>query len=263
MGTKHDVLTEEELSSYQVNPKIIQHLNNWRRRFPDKQSSEINILDWGCGRGRSVAKLRKKGFNAYGVEIEKKTISQGFTLFEKRGLSPTSILKTIDELNSFNNGYFDFIFSEQVLEHIEDLSEVIDEMARLTASGGTGIHHFPSSKIVWEPHLLMPIIHWLPKNILRKYWIALMLLLNLGPIEGWPQMQGKSLMTKADILYEYVNEHTFYRGNEEICKMFEKRGFKCQYDILGNQTRLRKLFPKRLGQNGFPKGRTLLMVTLA
>lgn len=222
MGTKHDLLTEKELSSYRVNRKVLEELNIFMRNANIKHPEEVNILDWGCGRGRSVAKLREQGFNAFGVEIDLNVMSNGFELFEKRGLSPSNILKPIDESCYFDNGFFHLIFSEQVFEHIENLDSVLKEHSRLTAQGGIGVHCFPGSKNVSEDHLNMPFVHWFPKNIIRKYWIYLMLLFSYGPKNRWPQTIDKSLWSAADIYYWYINNRTYYRDNDKIIGLLRK-----------------------------------------
>jgi len=260
MGTKHDELTEEELTSYNVNPTVLGQLNSFLKRFPEMKPEDINILDWGCGRGRSVAKLREKGFNAFGVDIDLTTMSNGFTLFEQRGLPPKSILKPVTELADFKDGYFHLIFSEQVLEHVANLDEMLNEQARLTISGGIGVHCFPGAKNIWESHLHMPLVHWLPKVSIRKYWISIMLLLSCGPKSPWPETKDESFWKATDVYYRYMNEHTYYRKTETICKQFEKNNFEMKCVINTAFSPLLQFLPRNIHRNGFPRGTVLLIV---
>ena len=140
MGNKHDILTEEELSSYTVSSKVLQKLEALKQNFPAIAPAETNILDWGCGRGRSVAKLREMGYNAYGVDIDVKTLKNGYPLFRSRGYSPEKTLLPIESLMHFPEGFFHLVFSEQVFEHVENLSEAIHMQGKLTAGNGMGIH---------------------------------------------------------------------------------------------------------------------------
>ena len=78
-----------------------------------------------------MAKLRKQGFNAFGVEIDRRTMENGFQLFSENGWDPHELLRLLDEVCTFDDGQFDFIFSEQVFEHVADLNEVAREMANL------------------------------------------------------------------------------------------------------------------------------------
>lgn len=260
MGTKHEVLTEEELASFRINPNVVSQLESFLGRHPDTKPEEINILDWGCGRGRSVAKLREQGFNAFGVDIDSKTMSNGFSLFEQRGFSPTELMKPVSEVSCFEESFFHLIFSEQVFEHIADFTDVLKEYARLTVPGGIGVHCFPGAKNVWEQHLHMPFVHWLPKTPVRKYWIMMMLLLSGSPKSSWPEANGKSYWGAADIYYQYMNERTYYRDNAHIRKEFEKFGFDAKFKVTGMKSGLLRVLPGRLRRNGFPRGNVVFVV---
>jgi len=261
MATKHDELTEKELASFHVNQRVMTQLERLLASSPGRTPETINVLDWGCGRGRSVAKLREKGFNAFGVDINPETMSKGFPLFRRRGLSPGELLKTAAEAGDFADGFFHVIFSEQVFEHIADLPAVIQTQARLTAPGGSGVHCFPCAKKVWEGHLLMPLVHWLPKNPLRKYWIAMMLFLGWGPPKGsWPETRGKVFREQVDVYYHYLNEHTHYRDNHHIRSEFEKYGFDVNFEISKINSRLLRGVPTGLRRNGFPRGSVTFVV---
>lgn len=165
MGSKHDILTEEELSEFSLSKSLEHLLADFACSFePPFKPEQINVLDWGCGRGRSVAKLREKGYNAYGIDIDEKVLKNGYPLFAKRGLKPENIIFHNDQIDKFEDNFFHIIFSEQVLEHVKDINSMTHELARLTAPGGIGIHQFPGKYNVNEGHLFMPIVHWLPKK---------------------------------------------------------------------------------------------------
>lgn len=260
MGGKHEVLTEAELASFKLHPTCMKPLDDYLRQHPEKKPEDVNVLDWGCGRGRAVAKLREKGFNAFGVEIDRNCLSKGFPIFESRGLSPDSLLRPLDEINSFPDGYFDCVFSQQVFEHVRDLAGVIEEQSRLTAPGGIGIHCFPASKNVWEAHLNMPLVHWLPKSPVRKLWIAGMLNLSYGPKTPWPAVDGKSSWEAADVYYRYANEKTYYRDSKVIQNLFESNGFSAKYSIPSLSWKIRRFLPDYLRRNGFPRGTVVFVV---
>ena len=59
---------------------------------------------------------------------------------------------------TLSHRFFDIVISNQVLEHIESIDLVIDEIARITKSGGIGLHIFPSRRHLIEAHLKMPFI---------------------------------------------------------------------------------------------------------
>src|SRR5205823_15084925 len=78
------------------------------------------ILDFGCGEGKLVHQFRKKGLNAFGVDIENRygrvrqmCIEEGITRANE------DIFRTIDLDNfkiPFDNDTFDFIVSFYVFE---------------------------------------------------------------------------------------------------------------------------------------------------
>ncbi len=263
MGSKHDILTEEEMSKFRLASVVDKEI----RRFIAKQNGslrpeQMNILDWGCGRGRSVAKLREQGYNAFGVDLDKKTIGNGFQLFENRGFNPREILKPVSEIDTFVDGFFQVIFSEQVFEHVSDLEKLISVLGRKTAPGGIGIHAFPGAKNIEEQHLKMRYVHWLPKNILRKVAIITMLSCGKGPdISKWPEAQGKSFLEKSNIFYRYLNEKTYYRDNNDITNLFKNNGFDSKYLVGGKEYLNRGGFTDYFKRNGYPSNNVIFLVT--
>lgn len=224
------------------------------KKFPNTKRKDIKILDYGCGRGRSVAKLRDKGFDAYGVDIDHKVLSNGFQLFSNRNLIPQEILKPVEEINDFEDSSFHLIFSEQVFEHVSDLPKVIMELSRLTKIGGFGFHKFPGAFNFNEAHLNMPLVHWLPKNFLRKILIVTFLINKKGPLNTWPEVKNTSLLEVAEVYYRNMLNYTSYRENIHISNLFNKFGFSATYKTRCKKNNLRRFIPSILLANGFPDG---------
>ena len=55
------------------------------------------------------------------------------------------------------------------------LEQLAREVARTTKPGGVGLHEFPAKWVFTEPHILAPLVHWLPKGRLRRAAIKLAL----------------------------------------------------------------------------------------
>jgi len=88
-----------------------------------------NCLDVGCGIGELVAKLRKFGIDAYGVEISE----QALELADK---SVRPFLKSGDIVNlPFKNDEFDLVLTFDVLEHLDraKIKKAIDETIRVSS----------------------------------------------------------------------------------------------------------------------------------
>ena len=97
-----------------------------------------NILDFGSGYGVFCEYMIKKGNKIDGFEINK----NAFLESKKRGIN------TYSELNKINKKY-DTITSSNVLEHIEDDINAINEMRSLLVNKGILVLYLPASEIVW------------------------------------------------------------------------------------------------------------------
>jgi SAM-dependent methyltransferase len=166
MSSKHDRLTEEEMAGFRPNPALFGQL-----RALASAAAPIKILDWGCGRGRSVALLRQEGFDAFGIDIDRAVLQNGHDLFRARGLDPELLLRHADAAGDFEDGYFDAVFSEDTLEHVADLARLAQESFRLLRPGGVALHSFPGARWLIEPHVRMPLAHWLPPGGLRRLFM--------------------------------------------------------------------------------------------
>lgn len=259
MNGKHDILTEAEMSRFSLGTGIVAELNSLAASMNAGQAGHArNVLDWGCGRGRSVARLIENGFNAFGVDTDQETLRNGYPLFEGRGLQPAGILLHAEDVARLPDGFFGLIFSEETLEHVQHLELVAREMFRLTALGGVGQHSFPGSKWLIEPHILIPLVHWLPDNWLQKGLIALCLLLGAGPKPAWPETAGTGLRETVNTYFRYLQCKTRYRDIHEIMQIFRAAGFECEYSCSVEARWWSDLLPRKLRRNGFPRGEMLL-----
>lgn len=73
-----------------------------------------------------------------------------------------------DTTYPYADDFFDIVISDQVFEHVADLSQLAREVARTTRPDGLGFHLFPAKWIITEPHLRAPLVHWFPKGRLRR-----------------------------------------------------------------------------------------------
>ncbi len=228
--SKNEYLSTQEISQFNIKgpfPSILESFAREHGLEPD----EINILDWGCGRGRFVLKLRQMGYNAYGVDIDPVTIEHGRKAFEELGYTGSTFdgiqfpLVALEpgQATLFPPEAFHCLFSGQVLEHVSDLNSTAAEMARLTRPGGIGYHNYPAYRHIREAHLYMPFVHWLPKNRLRRYMIAFYLTMRLSP--KWPELNGQSLDKQITTYYQYSISKTFYRPASQVKQIFENAGF--------------------------------------
>ncbi len=72
---KGDVLTEEDMASFTLNPFWLKALTDFEKES-GLDKSQIRIQEWGCGRGRAVARLREMGHAAFGVDIDGRPLAK-------------------------------------------------------------------------------------------------------------------------------------------------------------------------------------------
>lgn len=225
--SKHDFLTQEEFTRHALYGAIAQSIELYRQ-LHGLHSRKMNILDWGCGRGRDALWLLERGYNAFGVDVDPEPIQNGLPLYKQKGYGKDQLqLVDLSARTQFINGFFHFTFSNQSFEHAANLKETAKELWRITARGGVGYHVFPPKWGIREGHLFMPLIHWFPKNRLRWWWIRLWVGLGVEP--RWPELEGKTARQKTDRYFEYINANTFYCRPKEIRSIFKIVGFKVNF----------------------------------
>jgi len=112
MGTRNDQLTEDEIARHRIDSKIERYLSACKAR---SDQSSVRVLDWRCGKGRSVAKLIEGGFDAYGVDIDETTLANGRKALRNRQIDANDRLRSIDHIDTFPSESFDLIFPNRCL----------------------------------------------------------------------------------------------------------------------------------------------------
>lgn len=223
--THSSILTIEEWKKSPIHPEIAKYLIHYTNEI-NKRPSEIKVLDWGCGRGGDVLHLLDMGYDAYGLDICPITIGRGKEIFKRLGYDFDKRMSLLgsDIKSPYPDGKFDFVFTYQVIEHVDDLDAMVSEHRRVMHPGGSGVHIFPGRFRLIEGHLLMPFVHWLPKNNARKHLIILFTAMGIEP--KWQELSGKSCHEKASVYYKYSVNSLFYRSKRKIRETFAKYGYK-------------------------------------
>lgn len=245
--SKHDALTAEEAASYKPHSEILRYIAD-QNENESERFKNLKILDWGCGRGRLVAYLLDRGADAFGVDIDPDTIGNARGYFDLRGYNASDHLRALDDKSKtdFPDQYFDVIVSDNVLEHVADLDSIFKEMARLTKPGGRSFHLFPARFTLFEGHLCMPLVHWLPKNRLRRRMIHLFTASGVEP--HWGELDKMDCSKKADIYFRYSCDKTFYRAPGHILETASRYGFAGRL-VAGDHPRMQRVFDKLGLQN--------------
>lgn len=93
------------------------------------------VLDLGCAAGMMVANWQQMGIDAYGVDISQYAIDWGR---QRYGLGDRVFCGSAHDLREWPDAHFDFIFSQQVFEHLPETrcADLARECFRLHKPGG-------------------------------------------------------------------------------------------------------------------------------
>lgn len=97
--------------------------------------SGARVLDFGAGTGLQSAILRSMGFDVVAVDLANSSYSNGRT---------SDVIEYDGGSIPLPDHSVDVVFSSNVLEHVEDLTAVLSEFARVLRPGGIEIHVMPT-----------------------------------------------------------------------------------------------------------------------
>ena len=109
-----------------------------REIFKDNLESDLSrstVLDVGCGGGLFTEELARLGCRVAGVDLSRRSIEVAQQHAEQKGLTIMYHVASGDQLPFYDNT-FDLVVCCDVIEHVNDVSLVISESARVLKSGG-------------------------------------------------------------------------------------------------------------------------------
>jgi ubiquinone/menaquinone biosynthesis C-methylase UbiE len=127
------------------------HLRQWRTPGTEQQ-----LLDAGCGTGRTVELLRVTGWDTYGITYQSKEVAE----FNKR--CPELAGQVVEgDLHAlpYEDETFDVVLCWDALEHTLAPLHVLGELRRVTKMGGHLVTFIPGQ--LWADcpyHILVPTI---------------------------------------------------------------------------------------------------------
>ena len=134
-------------------------LGEAKDRFELGELSAPDVLDLGCGAGKTFEALRKvvPKLNYFGVDIEDSP--------EVRNRRRTDLsFDTYDGVNlPYDNASMDIVFSSQVLEHVRHPDLLLRDLVRVLRDGGV----FVGSVSFLEPYHSLSIFNWSPYGVVK------------------------------------------------------------------------------------------------
>lgn len=208
--------------------RMVELHRNIIREFGFDLDSMTTFLDFGCGAGETVFAYRRAGYNAFGCDIE----------LEQKGEFLRLMDKTTNRI-PFEDASFDFVFSDQVFEHVQDHLSALAEIWRVLKPRGISLHSFPSKLKPIESHVFVPVA-----GVLQNYpWLLFWAFLGVRN-----SFQARdSFKEVADKNFAYLRTKTRYLSKAEIIKAvsfsFDNIVFAEQYLIKHGYGKSRHIYP--------------------
>lgn len=175
-------------------------------------SPQIRVLDYGCGNGEIVKLLRAKEIESFGCDVFYDACN--YAQLKQDPLFGTAILEMADGKIPFAANYFDFIVSNQVMEHVEDIDLTLAEFQRVLKPTGQILTIFPDKSTWAEGHCGIPFLHWFPKGSTPRVYYAF-LLRSIGVGSGYFKSEKSPMKWSQDICL-WLDKWTHYRTPAEI-----------------------------------------------
>lgn len=129
------------------------------------------VLENGCGIGMYVQRLSAHGGQVIGLEYDLGRAQQA------RQVS-SSITNAAGEALPYENESFDLILSHEVLEHVQDDRQAVQEMVRVLRPGGRAVIFVPNRGYPFETHGIywrgryrfgnIPLVNYLPRKLRNR-----------------------------------------------------------------------------------------------
>lgn len=117
-------------------------------------NKEAAILDVGCGTGRELKFLSKKGLeNLYGIDLSSLMIKKAEKLLKNKAILKAASVEKIP----FNSDKFDFVINTEGFHHFPNPDLALKEMFRVLKKDG--------KLIISDINFYFDFVHWLFKKL--------------------------------------------------------------------------------------------------
>lgn len=215
---------------------------------PDKKV--FRILDIGCGDGKLIQMLIKElksahpslTFEIFGLDVNDSHVQQnGFfenTINDLRNQFPhepwNERLKLIhsNQVWPFENNYFEFIYSNQVMEHVFNQSFFLKEIMRTMTEDAWSVHLYPLRHYIYEGHIRIPYVHKFRSWTTTYHWIRLASLAGIGTYKEHKQKGlDKNIHSYAKRHADYLAFQVNYQTLSQITCTAKECKLKSSFDF--------------------------------
>jgi SAM-dependent methyltransferase len=140
------------------------------RRFV--RLEDAAVLDVGCGIGTYVRRFRRFSDDVHGIEVEAERVAEA-------SAELPNIIHAYGEDLPYPDDRFDLVFSNEVIEHVDDDRRTAAEMVRVARPGGHIVAFAPNRLYPFETHGAyfgkryvfgnIPFVNWLPDPLRDRF----------------------------------------------------------------------------------------------
>lgn len=129
-----------------------------------------DVLDAGCGKGGAAISCSLRGAaSVTGFDIDSGAVDIARRRAESAGITNVTLFQAAGESVQLPTAYFDVVIATSVLEHVNDLEQVVRNLARAIRIGGYFCLTCPNPILAREVHYKIFWIPYMPKTVGRIY----------------------------------------------------------------------------------------------
>jgi SAM-dependent methyltransferase/uncharacterized protein YbaR (Trm112 family) len=195
---------------------------------PDSWFEGRLVLDAGCGHGKFVDALSKRGIEIVAFDITPEVER----VFSKLSGRPNAHVIQANILHPpFAPGTFDYVFSNGVIHHTPDTRAAFRSIGRLVRAGGyLGVWVYPFRSVVFDTvsQSIRFFTTRMPRWLLRQLCFIPVPLLS---IPGWEAYSKTSLRNAswrecAQVVYDFFGpKYQTHHTAEELSRWYREEGF--------------------------------------
>lgn len=128
-----------------------------------------NGLDVGSSAGGLSVALAQQDISMEGIEPSQAGVKVSTMRAHRLGLNNVRFQEGVGERIPFADNTFDFVISLAVLEHVQNVSAVVQETYRVLKPGGWAYFEVPNNLFPFEGHYKMAWLPMMPKPLAKIY----------------------------------------------------------------------------------------------